>query len=141
MGSEGASLSVAGIAIAVVSSFINGSTFVLQKKGILRSRARGRPKRTETRKRCSKTNKAKSTDKRHKLRPERHTSAFCYLPHPRFNVLLYFPQEDRISGMRCGGLARCAVSTAPPIVRGYTVVKFILTFSVQGNVSDKLSKT
>ncbi|XP_057696341.1 magnesium transporter NIPA1 isoform X2 [Corythoichthys intestinalis] len=29
-----------GIAIAVVSSFINGSTFVLQKKGILRSRER-----------------------------------------------------------------------------------------------------
>ncbi|XP_075901770.1 magnesium transporter NIPA1 [Nelusetta ayraudi] len=41
MGSAGASPSVAGIAIAVVSSFINGSTFVLQKKGILRSRARG----------------------------------------------------------------------------------------------------
>ncbi|XP_077462817.1 magnesium transporter NIPA1 [Stigmatopora argus] len=30
-----------GIAIAVFSSFINGSTFVLQKKGILRSRERG----------------------------------------------------------------------------------------------------
>ncbi|XP_061680010.1 magnesium transporter NIPA1 isoform X3 [Syngnathoides biaculeatus] len=30
-----------GIAIAVISSFINGSTFVLQKKGILRSRQRG----------------------------------------------------------------------------------------------------
>ncbi|CAK6956208.1 magnesium transporter NIPA1 [Scomber scombrus] len=35
------SLPVAGIAIAVISSFINGSTFVLQKKGILRSRDRG----------------------------------------------------------------------------------------------------
>lgn len=31
-----------GITIAVISSFINGSTFVLQKKGILRSRHRGR---------------------------------------------------------------------------------------------------
>ncbi|KAG5852725.1 magnesium transporter NIPA1 isoform X1 [Anguilla anguilla] len=31
----------AGVAIAVVSSFINGSTFVLQKKGILRARKRG----------------------------------------------------------------------------------------------------
>ncbi|XP_047442190.1 magnesium transporter NIPA1 [Mugil cephalus] len=30
-----------GIIIAVISSFINGSTFVLQKKGILRSRKRG----------------------------------------------------------------------------------------------------
>ncbi|XP_023122835.1 magnesium transporter NIPA1 [Amphiprion ocellaris] len=30
-----------GIVIAVISSFINGSTFVLQKKGILRSRHRG----------------------------------------------------------------------------------------------------
>lgn len=40
----GAALPVAGIAIAVVSSFINGSTFVLQKKGILRSRDRGRQK-------------------------------------------------------------------------------------------------
>ncbi|XP_014876648.1 magnesium transporter NIPA1 isoform X2 [Poecilia latipinna] len=30
-----------GIAIAVISSFINGSTFVLQKKGILRSRDKG----------------------------------------------------------------------------------------------------
>ncbi|KAM9358230.1 magnesium transporter NIPA1 [Symphorus nematophorus] len=38
---SGASLPVAGIAIAVISSFINGSTFVLQKKGILRSRDRG----------------------------------------------------------------------------------------------------
>ncbi|XP_051232666.1 magnesium transporter NIPA1 isoform X2 [Dicentrarchus labrax] len=37
----GVSLPVAGIVIAVVSSFINGSTFVLQKKGILRSRDRG----------------------------------------------------------------------------------------------------
>ncbi|XP_010897781.2 magnesium transporter NIPA1 isoform X2 [Esox lucius] len=31
----------AGIWIAVISSFINGSTFVLQKKGILRARKRG----------------------------------------------------------------------------------------------------
>ncbi|XP_028259040.1 magnesium transporter NIPA1 [Parambassis ranga] len=31
-----------GIVIAVISSFINGSTFVLQKKGILRARDRGR---------------------------------------------------------------------------------------------------
>ncbi|XP_052331711.1 magnesium transporter NIPA1 [Oncorhynchus keta] len=31
----------AGVWIAVISSFINGSTFVLQKKGILRSRKRG----------------------------------------------------------------------------------------------------
>ncbi|XP_048855290.1 magnesium transporter NIPA1 isoform X1 [Brienomyrus brachyistius] len=30
-----------GVGIAVVSSFINGSTFVLQKKGILRARKRG----------------------------------------------------------------------------------------------------
>ncbi|XP_068449212.1 magnesium transporter NIPA1 [Clinocottus analis] len=35
------SFPVSGVAIAVVSSFINGSTFVLQKKGILRSRDRG----------------------------------------------------------------------------------------------------
>lgn len=41
---SGATLPVAGIAIAVVSSFINGSTFVLQKKGILRSRDRGTQK-------------------------------------------------------------------------------------------------
>lgn len=41
MGYLGTSSSVAGIVIAIVSSFINGSTFVLQKKGILRSRARG----------------------------------------------------------------------------------------------------
>lgn len=38
----GGSFPVVGIVIAVVSSFINGSTFVLQKKGILRSRDRGR---------------------------------------------------------------------------------------------------
>ncbi|XP_063747838.1 magnesium transporter NIPA1 [Eleginops maclovinus] len=38
---SGVSLPVSGILIAVVSSFINGSTFVLQKKGILRSRDRG----------------------------------------------------------------------------------------------------
>ncbi|XP_061540757.1 magnesium transporter NIPA1 isoform X1 [Phycodurus eques] len=36
-----ASKPAVGIAIAVISSFINGSTFVLQKKGILRSRQRG----------------------------------------------------------------------------------------------------
>ncbi|KAM9849312.1 magnesium transporter NIPA1 [Aulostomus maculatus] len=35
------SLPVAGVVIAVISSFINGSTFVLQKKGILRSRDSG----------------------------------------------------------------------------------------------------
>ncbi|XP_029285814.1 magnesium transporter NIPA1 [Cottoperca gobio] len=35
------SLPVSGLVIAVASSFINGSTFVLQKKGILRSRDRG----------------------------------------------------------------------------------------------------
>ncbi|XP_070817051.1 magnesium transporter NIPA1 isoform X1 [Chaetodon trifascialis] len=35
------SMPVAGVVIAVISSFINGSTFVLQKKGILRSRDRG----------------------------------------------------------------------------------------------------
>lgn len=33
---------VGGVGIAVVSSFINGSTFVLQKKGILRSRKAGK---------------------------------------------------------------------------------------------------
>uniref|UniRef100_A0A1A8QRX8 Non imprinted in Prader-Willi/Angelman syndrome 1 n=1 Tax=Nothobranchius rachovii TaxID=451742 RepID=A0A1A8QRX8_9TELE len=33
---------LSGIVIAVTSSFINGSTFVLQKKGIIRSRERGR---------------------------------------------------------------------------------------------------
>lgn len=33
-----------GIIITVISSFINGSTFVLQKKGILRARNRGRMK-------------------------------------------------------------------------------------------------
>ncbi|XP_056270011.1 magnesium transporter NIPA1 [Pseudoliparis swirei] len=37
----GGSFPVCGVAIAVVSSFINGSTFVLQKKGILRARDRG----------------------------------------------------------------------------------------------------
>lgn len=35
------SFPVVGVAIAVVSSFINGSTFVLQKKGILRARKSG----------------------------------------------------------------------------------------------------
>ncbi|KAM3619943.1 uncharacterized protein V6R79_016122 [Siganus canaliculatus] len=38
---ESVSFPAGGILIAVVSSFINGSTFVLQKKGILRSRDRG----------------------------------------------------------------------------------------------------
>ncbi|KAG7228719.1 hypothetical protein INR49_008497 [Caranx melampygus] len=38
---SGVSPPVAGVLIAVISSFINGSTFVLQKKGILRSRDRG----------------------------------------------------------------------------------------------------
>lgn len=33
--------SVTGIIIAVVSSFINGSTFVLHKKGMLRAQAKG----------------------------------------------------------------------------------------------------
>ncbi|XP_026200221.1 magnesium transporter NIPA1 [Anabas testudineus] len=40
-GPSAAALPLSGIAIAVTSSFINGSTFVLQKKGILRSRDRG----------------------------------------------------------------------------------------------------
>ncbi|XP_029005149.1 magnesium transporter NIPA1 [Betta splendens] len=40
-GTSAAPLPVSGIVIAVISSFINGSTFVLQKKGILRSRDRG----------------------------------------------------------------------------------------------------
>ncbi|XP_066522216.1 magnesium transporter NIPA1 [Hoplias malabaricus] len=35
-------LPVVGVGIAIVSSFINGSTFVLQKKGILRARRSGR---------------------------------------------------------------------------------------------------
>ncbi|XP_051568113.1 magnesium transporter NIPA1 [Myxocyprinus asiaticus] len=39
---EEASFPVVGVVIAVVSSFINGSTFVLQKKGILRARKSGR---------------------------------------------------------------------------------------------------
>ena len=34
-------LPVAGIMIAVISSLINGSTFVLQKKGMLRAEAKG----------------------------------------------------------------------------------------------------
>lgn len=46
-GDSGLSGAPLGIAIAVISSFINGSTFVLQKKGILRSRNKGR--REETR--------------------------------------------------------------------------------------------
>ncbi|XP_071369004.1 magnesium transporter NIPA1 isoform X2 [Centroberyx affinis] len=41
LGTSGVSLPIAGIVIAVTSSFINGSTFVLQKKGILRARDRG----------------------------------------------------------------------------------------------------
>ena len=32
---------VAGLMIAVISSLINGSTFVLQKKGMLRAEAKG----------------------------------------------------------------------------------------------------
>lgn len=48
----GVSLPVAGIVIAVVSSFINGSTFVLQKKGILRSRDRGTHKQQISRRTC-----------------------------------------------------------------------------------------
>uniref|UniRef100_A0A3P9I1R5 NIPA magnesium transporter 1 n=1 Tax=Oryzias latipes TaxID=8090 RepID=A0A3P9I1R5_ORYLA len=36
-----ASSEIAGIVIAVLSSFVNGCTFVLQKKGILRSRDKG----------------------------------------------------------------------------------------------------
>ncbi|KAG9277233.1 magnesium transporter NIPA1 [Astyanax mexicanus] len=39
---EDAPLPVVGVGIAIVSSFINGSTFVLQKKGILRARRSGR---------------------------------------------------------------------------------------------------
>lgn len=42
IGPGGNSLPIVGIVIAVISSFINGSTFVLQKKGILRARDRGR---------------------------------------------------------------------------------------------------
>lgn len=49
---SGVSLPAAGIVIAVVSSFINGSTFVLQKKGILRSRDRGRQRRQISRGTC-----------------------------------------------------------------------------------------
>lgn len=41
-GQTSVSFPVSGVVIAVVSSCINGSTFVLQKKGILRSRDRGR---------------------------------------------------------------------------------------------------
>lgn len=37
-----ASSETAGIVIAVLSSFVNGCTFVLQKKGILRSREKGK---------------------------------------------------------------------------------------------------
>ncbi|CAG5861987.1 unnamed protein product [Menidia menidia] len=40
-GTESVSYQNTGVVIAVISSFINGSTFVLQKKGILRSRDRG----------------------------------------------------------------------------------------------------
>lgn len=39
---SGVSEPILGIVIAITSSFINGSTFVLQKKGILRARNRGR---------------------------------------------------------------------------------------------------
>uniref|UniRef100_A0A3B3ZIH9 Uncharacterized protein n=1 Tax=Periophthalmus magnuspinnatus TaxID=409849 RepID=A0A3B3ZIH9_9GOBI len=38
---NGVSMPVGGIIITIVSSFINGSTFVLQKKGILRAREKG----------------------------------------------------------------------------------------------------
>lgn len=116
MGSAGASPSVAGIAIAVVSSFINGSTFVLQKKGILRSRARGRPKRTETRKRCSKTNKPKSTDKR---------DLTCCFTLPR-----------RIVSLGCGVVDWHVVQWVQRHPSFADIVKFILTVSVQGYVSD-----
>lgn len=36
-----AAFPVVGVVIAVLSSFVNGSTFVLQKKGILRARKSG----------------------------------------------------------------------------------------------------
>lgn len=36
-----AAFPVFGVGIAVLSSFVNGSTFVLQKKGILRARKSG----------------------------------------------------------------------------------------------------
>lgn len=42
MATGGVPLPLTGIMIAVAASFINGSTFVLQRKGILRSRERGR---------------------------------------------------------------------------------------------------
>lgn len=42
MASGGVPLPLTGIMIAVAASFINGSTFVLQRKGILRSREKGR---------------------------------------------------------------------------------------------------
>lgn len=42
MAPGGIPLPLTGILIAVVASFINGSTFVLQRKGILRSREKGR---------------------------------------------------------------------------------------------------
>lgn len=44
---SGVSPPLAGVLIAVISSFINGSTFVLQKKGILRSRDRGRLRQSQ----------------------------------------------------------------------------------------------
>ncbi|CAG01385.1 unnamed protein product [Tetraodon nigroviridis] len=43
MAPGGVPLPLTGILIAVAASFINGSTFVLQRKGILRSRERGKP--------------------------------------------------------------------------------------------------
>lgn len=42
MAPGGVPFPLTGIMIAVAASFINGSTFVLQRKGILRSRERGR---------------------------------------------------------------------------------------------------
>lgn len=42
MAPGGIPLPLTGVLIAVVASFINGSTFVLQRKGILRSREKGR---------------------------------------------------------------------------------------------------
>ncbi|KAI7807746.1 magnesium transporter NIPA1 [Triplophysa rosa] len=39
---DGAAFPVVGVVIAVLSSFVNGSTFVLQKKGMLRARKSGR---------------------------------------------------------------------------------------------------
>lgn len=83
MGSVGTSSFVAGIAVAVASSFINGSTFVLQKKGILRSRARGRGKK-EPKLGCAVRNQSKMYRVDVLAGNSRSTPVFC-------NVLLYFP--------------------------------------------------